>query len=152
MIQEAVLRDIDKICEIENDSFLPQEGRFSRRVFLYHIHKGGKLFILKEKNKITGYILISFYFKSVRIYSLAILPQFQGKGFGKALCEYATCIASQKQKDFISLEVRLDNYQAIALYKRLGFIPTKILPKYYDNKDGIKMKKSLNVSQVKYNQ
>ncbi|PAF49801.1 hypothetical protein BKH41_00405 [Helicobacter sp. 12S02232-10] len=143
MIENAALTDIDTLCNIENQVFMPWEGRFSKRVFFYHLHYGDRIFILRKNGEIVGYLLVLTHSKSLRIYSLAVLPKFQGKGYGEILCRYGIDMARAKKKDFIYLEVRSRNQKAIALYEKLGFVSKKVLPSYYVEEDGLRMENRL---------
>lgn len=74
----------------------------------------------------------------VRIYSLAVDQGFRGRGLGAALIESV----SRRTRLAISLEVRLDNAPARALYERLGFTAGETLPGYYaDGADGIRYRR-----------
>ncbi|PAF53373.1 hypothetical protein BKH42_06555 [Helicobacter sp. 13S00482-2] len=141
MITKAKKEDIRELYRLEEALFTPEEGRFTRSVLDYHFRLDNRIFVLWEDGYIAGYILVIMYAKSARIYSLAIDCRYQGRGYGKRLCEYAIGLALKKSKKSISLEVRSSNKKAIALYASLGFKVWKILPLYYGNEDGIKMRK-----------
>ncbi len=71
----------------------------------------------------------------VRIYSLAVDPGCRGRGLGAALIESV----ARRTRLAISLEVRIDNAPARALYERLGFTAGELLPGYYaDGEPGIR--------------
>lgn len=142
-IRKALTGDIKRLNEIENELFSLEEGRISYRAFKYHISKGNKIFIITNEKEISGYILLFNYLKSVRIYSLGICVKAQGKGLGEILCTYGINVGRKNGKSYISLEVRSKNQKAIALYEKLGFKVEKVLPYYYINEDGLRMKKEL---------
>lgn len=74
-----------------------------------------------------------------RIYSLAVDPGHRGRGLGAALIAAVT----RRTRLDLSLEVRLDNQPARALYERLGFIAGEQLPGYYaDGADGIRYRRT----------
>lgn len=142
-IRKAVMSDIKRLSEIENELFSLEEGRISYRAFKYHISKGNRIFIITNEKEISGYVLLFDYLKSVRIYSLGICIKAQGKGLGETLCIYSVDVGRKNGKSYISLEVRSKNQKAIALYEKLGFKIEKVLPYYYTNEDGLRMKKQL---------
>lgn len=73
-----------------------------------------------------------------RIYSLAVDPACRGRGLGAALIERI----ARRTKRRLSLEVRVDNQPARALYERLGFVAGETLPDYYaDGTDGIRYRR-----------
>lgn len=143
MIREACISDIKLLLEIENELFLPEDGKLSYRTFKYHICRGKRVFVIAEKEEIKGYILLRSSMKSMRIYSIGICSKAQGRGLGEILCEYGIDIGRKMLKEYISLEVRSKNSKAIALYQKLGFKVKKTLPSYYGNEDGLKMRKQL---------
>ncbi|PAF48069.1 hypothetical protein BKH46_01800 [Helicobacter sp. 12S02634-8] len=143
MLQPTTIDDIKTLCAIENSLFTPQEGRFSRRIFLYHLRFSNRLFTFFYKGQIAGYLLLLEHTNSLRIYSLGVALAFQGQGLGKSLCLEAIKQAKERQKSRIYLEVRCSNHRAIALYEKLGFVPKKVLPSYYACEDGLKMEKTL---------
>lgn len=143
MITLAKKQDIKELLRIENENFSLNEGKISSKNFHYHISKQNKLFILKEKNKILGYILLIYYHKSIRIYSIAISKDSQAKGYGKKLLEYVFNLALEVKKIYITLEVKKSNKNAIKLYEKFGFHSKKILQNYYGNEDAIKMIKKV---------
>ncbi|PAF51535.1 N-acetyltransferase [Helicobacter sp. 13S00477-4] len=140
-LKTSLKEDIQVIYEIENSLFSVQDGRFSKKVFFYHLAKKDRLFSLWDEDKIVGYLLVLGYQKSLRVYSLAILSGYQGKGYGEYLCECAINMAREKKKDFIYLEVKSSNQKAINLYQKLGFVVCRILPHYYGSIDGLRMVK-----------
>lgn len=52
---------------------------------------------------------------------MGILPEFRGQGLGQRLFDNCITLAQQAGITRVELEVRSDNEQALALYRRLGF-------------------------------
>jgi ribosomal protein S18 acetylase RimI-like enzyme len=67
----------------------------------------------------------------MRIFSIAVLPEYQGQGIGKQLLEYSMNLASSKKINRISLEVRKSDQKLIQFYKNSGFKTAVELPDYY---------------------
>lgn len=73
----------------------------------------------------------------LNIHDLAVLPQYRGKGIGRALLAGAEEHARQRGCCKLTLEVQEDNTRARALYRRFGFedfvvgnsAPTRFLAK-----------------------
>ena len=61
--------------------------------------------------------------------------QFQNKGYGKALLDYALLKAIQEVVSLITLEVRVSNQKAIHLYESAGFKKITIRRDYYSHPD-----------------
>lgn len=59
---------------------------------------------------------------------VAVLPEFQGMGIGKALVQAVIQQGQEAKCSHISLNVWTDNTGAIALYKKLGFVVSGTAP------------------------
>lgn len=71
-----------------------------------------------------------------QVMNLATLPDFQRRGFGRALMDEAMLCARHAGCRSVLLEVRRSNAAAIQLYKRLGFSGVGVRPRYYsDNQE-----------------
>ena len=85
--------------------------------------KTGYYYGLQEQNRIISVVGVHTYSKE---YSLAVLgniathPEFRGKGYGFTLISYLLS-KMVENIDFISLNVKKDNSNAIKLYTKLGF-------------------------------
>jgi len=81
--------------------------------------------------KITGYIGIMSVLDEGEITNIAVLPDNRGKGVGFALLCAAKEHCRQKGVHTLHLEVRTGNSNAIALYRRCGFVQTGMRRGYY---------------------
>jgi ribosomal-protein-alanine N-acetyltransferase len=80
--------------------------------------------------------------KKGHIVSVAVLPEHQRKGIGKALVEKALEGMLDYGAGETYLEVRISNEPAIDLYKKLGFnIIRRIVGYYRDGEDAYVMAK-----------
>lgn len=136
MIQQATKENVNELKDIEDSLFDKNNYPLSKSSF-YNFIKKQNLYIYKVDNQIAGYIVLINYKKSIRIYSLGIKKEFQGKGISKEIIKFV--IEKLKNDLNIILEVRVDNYKAIKLYESLGFKILKKLDNYYDDVDGYKM-------------
>jgi ribosomal protein S18 acetylase RimI-like enzyme len=68
-----------------------------------------------------------------RIYSVVVSPAQRGRGLGMRLVETAERWAQAQDLAWVSLEVRLDNAAARALYAKRGYQEAARLPGYYDD-------------------
>lgn len=96
------------------------------------------LFVLirePETNSLAGYIIASFRpgIKDVHISNITIAPDWQKRGLGTFLLTYIMTVAQQINFNRVSLEVRVSNVGAVALYERLGFQIVRTRAKYYDD-------------------
>jgi len=135
-IEKSEISDLKALLQIEEELFYKDSSALSKRVFLYHI-KRNTIFKVTIDKKIVAYILWLKRKEYYRLYSLAILKDYQSQGLGKALLEYSLNILD---KNIFELEVRVSNEKAIKLYEKFEFKKVKILKDFYDDEDGIKMR------------
>ncbi len=129
--------DLERLLEIENETFDKNSFPLSRRNFIYHIKKKHVL-VVKIDSEIAGYLLFFTYQKNWRIYSIAISNEYRQKGLGTSLIVYLKDYAVHKAQNLL-LEVKTTNTQALQFYHSLGFKEIKILKDYYPDGDGFKM-------------
>ena len=70
--------------------------------------------------------------------NIATAPDAQRRGVARALCRQLFADAAVVDVDAITLEVRVSNAGAIALYRSFGFAPVGNRTGYYTNPDGTK--------------
>lgn len=68
--------------------------------------------------------------------SIAVDPAHQRHGIGSRLLAALCYDARARGLTAMTLEVRVDNDAAIALYRRFGFAPAGVRPLYYADPDG----------------
>ena len=96
-----------------------------------------KVLLLKEDNKVIGYIYYSDIYERAEINQFEIEKSYRNKGNGNLLLQ---AMNNKVNKD-ITLEVREDNTYAIKVYEKNGFIKTATRKGYYNGVDGILMEK-----------
>ncbi len=135
--------DITALVELENQVF--DYSRISRRNFIRLLQSPAASILLAKdsEEQLAGYAVILTRRNSryARIYSIAVAPAFRGRGVAKRLVNEVIEAQRQQGRHGLSLEVKLDNKQAIQLYQSLGFETVDILVDYYDDgTDGLKMR------------
>lgn len=101
---------------------------------------------VKVSNKWTniGSLILQRYTTTLRIYSIAVLPQYRELRIGKRLMEFAISMAKKENYSVVSLEVLSTNNVLIEWYEQFGFKTVDFLENYYDdNIDGFRMKLKL---------
>ncbi|MBQ6497572.1 MAG: GNAT family N-acetyltransferase [Bacilli bacterium] len=96
-----------------------------------------KVLLLKEDNKVIGYIYYSDIYERAEINQFEIDKDHRNKGNGNLLLQV---MINKVHKD-ITLEVREDNTYAIKVYEKNGFIKTATRKGYYNGVDGILMER-----------
>lgn len=95
----------------------------------------GKILVYKKENRIIAYLYYSEIYERVEINNIDVEEQYRNMGIGTELLNKLTEIVQKS----ISLEVRINNYNAIKLYKKFGFQEKAIRKGYYQGIDGILM-------------
>lgn len=134
VIRPALRSDITALLSLEARCF--EQDRVSRRSFLRFIeHPQDVLLVAELNNALSGYVLLLFRRNThlARIYSVAVAPDAQGLGLGRALLEAAETAAQARSAVFMRLEVRTDNIAAQNLYQRLGYRQFGIYHDYYED-------------------
>lgn len=76
------------------------------------------------ENKIIGTVgirQIDFFQRIAELKSMYVLPEYQGKGYGRKLMEFALSKAKTLNYKTIRLDTTLDSYKALDLYEKNGF-------------------------------
>lgn len=121
--------------EEEFADLLAQEGSFALMVSCVEGH-------------MDGFILCRMAGGESEILTLAVSPESQGQGVGKALVSAALAIARGRGAEAMFLEVAEDNAPAVAVYERAGFEQVGTRPDYYRSghhlrKDALVMRRDL---------
>ncbi len=132
--------DIDQILEVEHASFTTP---WSREAFYNEIYnnKFAVYLVLEEDQKIVGYCGAWIVIDEAHVTNIAVLPAYRGKKLGEALLRKMISVAEEMGARSMTLEVRVTNYAAQSLYRKLGFQDGGIRKNYYsDNQeDGLVM-------------
>lgn len=134
-IRKATMADVDDLFRLEQVCFDAES--FSRRQINYLVSQAvGGFLVLIENEIIAGFLVFLKRKNSngLRLYSLAISPEFRGKNYAKLLLKKAVDIAKETQKSYLYLEVSENNPTAIKLYQKIGFQLSGKRKAYY--KDG----------------
>lgn len=143
-IRKSTPSDIDFLEKLETLCF-PKFQQSSRRAIRYSITSHFQKVVIAEysegkEKKPVGSAILYLYAKSLRIFSIAVLPENQGQGIGKQLLEYAINLARTGKIGRITLEVRKTDLKVVQFYENAGFKFTEELPDYYTKgENGIRM-------------
>lgn len=142
----ATVDDLDTLTAMEAASFPAEKyHQTPRRQFRYLIQKGNAQIWLAEKGGIVcGSIIILFRNNSSygRMYSINVLPEYQGGVIGKALFEKAEACCKDKDGAGMLLEIRSDNIKHLERYKAQGYMIVKRVEDYYpDGQSCIKLRR-----------
>ena len=133
-IREAVLSDLNDLLLLEQVAF--EAERFSRRQIRYLITKArADCLVAETDGKISAYAIVLKKRRTscLRLYSIAVLREFRGRGIARLLLEEAEKRAVRYGLNYLTLEVSAKNNAAIDLYLRAGFGAAGEKSNYYKN-------------------
>lgn len=143
-IRKSTPNDLDFLKKLEISCF-PKFQQSSTRAIRYSISSPFQKVLIAEysdgrEKKRAGSAILYLYAKTLRIFSIAVLPEMQGKGIGKQLLEYAVKLARSGKIARITLEVRKNDTKVVEFYEKAGFRFIEELPDYYmKGENGLRM-------------
>ena len=142
MISNITIDNIDRIKELQitfNDVFKQKNELINTLTANPYV----KLYTYSVDKKIVGFIEYSLIYYRCELDNLYVLEDYRRKGIATCLINYMIEEIRKQNLKNITLEVRRDNYKAINLYKKYGFIEKAIRHNYYGDCDGILMEKEM---------
>ncbi len=145
VIREYNVKDFKDIMEIDREAFSPRNPVYD--VYIY-VTYGSDLLVADIGGKVVGYIAVMDMDRETsKIVSLAVKKEFRRRGIDTKLLSTAIERCRERGKKRVMLEVRVSNYPAQNLYKKIGFKIVDVIPNYYqDGEDAYLMVLDLNQS------
>jgi ribosomal protein S18 acetylase RimI-like enzyme len=115
--------DYENIQEVWKETGVGGSHRGDNKAIIEEsIEMGGKLLVLERNGNqsIIGTSWITFDGRRLHLHHIAVLPQYQKKGYGSLLTKKSLEFAKEKGYQ-IKLEVHQTNTNAIEIYKKIGF-------------------------------
>lgn len=145
MIRAANPEDVAALKALEDACF--DSDRLSTRSFRRFLKRPSAVLMLDDEGgAVRGYGLALFHRNTslARLYSFAVAPGLRERGIGAALMDALEAAAVDHGAVYMRLEVRVDNANAIAFYRRRGYAQFSVYPGYYeDATDALRMEKPL---------
>ncbi len=137
-IHKIAKRFLDEIDKIEQDSF---KEPWSKKAYEKEIiNPLATYLVITSDDEVVAYGGFWKVLDEGDINNIAVKKEYRNMGFGKMLMNALIEEAKKQQIKAMTLEVRVTNESAIALYKKLGFKEAGIRKKYYpDNEDALIM-------------
>lgn len=106
------------------------------RNFADAIAAGNSLTVLTLDGVVAGIAAVMHVINECELLEIAVDPQHQGKGLGKALLHEAVGLARRNGAARMFLEVRVSNDRARKMYTSFGFAQTGRRKNYYPTDTG----------------
>lgn len=131
IFEKATIDGIDEMLEIEEKSFI---SHWNKQTFIDEFSAdNGYYIVAKLDGKIVGYSGFRFVLDEGHITTLAVHPDYRGRGIGTSLVSKLIESAKNKNIKRLFLEVRESNKVAQKIYKKLGFKVIDRRREYYQN-------------------
>jgi [ribosomal protein S18]-alanine N-acetyltransferase len=134
-VRRLQLKDLNAIEQIERVSY---PTPWSRSMFAGEIGKPSSLCLgafEPETDRLVGYLIVSRYVDAWHVMNVAVAPEHRRRGIAGSLLQELFERTAEDQRGY-TLEVRVSNADAIALYEKLGFRSHGIRRGYYtDNRE-----------------
>ena len=124
-------KDLDEVMLIEKSSFsIP----WTRQDFEKSLKKESSIYMVAEEGgNILGYCGLWIVIDEGQINNVAVKQDCRGKHVGTGLMEAMIQEGNQAGVNAYTLEVRVGNAPAIALYKKVGFDGVGVRKNYYSS-------------------
>ncbi len=134
--RRLTLGDLDAIELIERTAY---PTPWSRSMFAGELAKPSSISLGAfdpVDESLVGYLIISRYVDAWHVMNVAVAEPYRRRGIATQMLEELFRTTADDDRRGYTLEVRVSNTSAIALYESLGFSPTGVRRGYYtDNRE-----------------
>jgi ribosomal-protein-alanine N-acetyltransferase len=131
-IRRMTLQDIETAARIEAETF-PRPWTLADFRFEMSENPVARYLVAQREGEIIGFAGAHIILDEGHITNIAVLREARGQGLGRLLMEGLMQYASNLGVRYMTLEVRVSNVAAVALYRSLGFIKVNLRQKYYED-------------------
>ncbi|HUB16264.1 MAG TPA: ribosomal protein S18-alanine N-acetyltransferase [Acetobacteraceae bacterium] len=126
-IQRASRAQVPVMAAIHAAAFPPREA-WHEDAFALQLVMPGVFGLVHPSG---GLLLARVTMDEAEILTLAVAPEVQRQGIGRALLTAGMTLAREQDARSMMLEVAVDNKAAQALYRQAGFVEAGRRPRYY---------------------
>lgn len=123
-LRKATSNDLEALFTLDKACFPEQPVNMLERFTYLLEHPDYNILLALNNNQIVGKAHIHWREENILLSDIAILPIFQGKGFGSELIANCINLILAHGKTHIALDVETTNKNALNLYARHGFKTT----------------------------
>lgn len=126
-IRQLAYSDLPAVISVERRSF---PTPWSLAMFVLELSKpSGACLAASDGGELIGYLVCSRYDRVWHLMNVAVAPERRRSGVATQLISQLFEVAEAGVP--LTLEVRVSNHQAIAMYERFGFRSAGVRPRYY---------------------
>lgn len=142
--------DFDELWRIDQECFAAGIAYSRQELASYINHARAFTIIAEEGSKIAAFIVAECDPAGVgHIMTIDVRPALQHSGLGSELLHLTEQRFAAQGCKSVLLEVAVNNFPALAFYKRHGYSVLETIPRYYlDSIDALVMGKRLNSSKA----
>lgn len=133
MIRKAEISDINKLVQLENTVFPDDPWKESNFSYELESNPFAEIYLYEDDDSVTGFVDLWITFEQAQIANIGVLPEERRKHIGSNLLAFAINKAINDNCETLSLEVRVSNTSAIALYEKFGFTKAGTRRHYYED-------------------
>ncbi len=138
VVRKATIDDIKNIYDISVSAL--KRDTWTQEMYKKEFSDSTKHYFVAyntlDPDVIFGFIGYAQVFDEAHIMNLAVREESRRKGIGLMLVEEAVKYSKTQGIESMTLEVRVSNNKALALYKKAGFKSSGIRPDYYPDREG----------------
>jgi [ribosomal protein S18]-alanine N-acetyltransferase len=136
-LRPMTVADVAAVADLERRCF---DDPWSPAAFFEELATAGRVYlVLETEGRVTGYGGLMLVEGDAHIMTIAVAPERRGRGGGTALLMGLAEAALERSVSSLTLEVRVSNEAAAALYRKFGFVSVGLRPSYYRDEDALIM-------------
>ena len=132
LVEPMRLEDVPAVHRIESASFPVPWPDYAFRQEL-QTNRLAHYLVVRAGRETIGYGGMWLMVDEAHVTTFAVLPEWRRRGIGGRLMLGLMNVARELDARVVTLEVRLSNRAARALYAQFGFRPVGVRPRYYSD-------------------
>lgn len=145
-IEPVSVSRLGRLYEIEKQCF--EEEAFSKQQLAYMLTDYSNIRLAAVvRDEIAGFVIAQVDFGRNgafgHILTVDVAPAYRRRGIAQKLLNAVEVVFKRWDIKQLRLEVRVDNFAALSLYRKMGYEKGCILERYYGDADGVYLKKIL---------